>query len=220
MGAFDATPSPAPAPALADDIFGSGLLEPMAAPAPAAPAPAPAAPAAAPPLVETASDDDADVTPTPVAENPTSVATAIEPVDPFAAEGLLSGFSDAPLKTFETSPSKFEYNGSVMAPLKITTAQFGQQWGGCSATSPVSIPSSSKISTLDQFMKESEGIGLHPVEAIGATNEGICAGMVNGGSIVVLIHGKVSGSRLDITVKSTDSTLTGSLALYMQNMMA
>ena len=68
-------------------------------------------------------------------------------------------------------------------------------------------------------MKECEGIGLHPVEAIGATNEGICAGMVNGGSLMVLIHGKVSGSQLDITVKSTDSTLTGSLALYMQNMM-
>eukprot|EP00980_Cylindrotheca_fusiformis_P024840 scaffold12579_cov132-Cylindrotheca_fusiformis.AAC.1 len=62
-----------------------------------------------------------------------------------------------------------------MAPLKITTAQFGQQWGSCPATSPTSIASSKKVSTLDSFMKECEAIGLYPVEAINATNEGICA---------------------------------------------
>ena len=70
-------------------------------------------------------------------------------------------------------------------------------------------------------MKECSATGLHPVEAIAATNEGICAGMVNGGSMIVLVHGKVSPSnrRVDITVKSTDATLSGSLALYLQNMM-
>ena len=215
MGAFDVTPSPAPAAAVADDIFGSGLLTPTPAAATAA------APAAAAPIVETASEDEVDIgaAAANTVQHATSASSAIEPVDPFAAEGLLNDVTDAPLASFESSSSKFEYNGSVMAPLKITTPQFGQQWGGCPVTSPVSIPSSSKVSTLDQFMKECEGIGLHPVEAIGATNEGICAGMVNGGSLMVLIHGKVSGSQLDITVKSTDSTLTGSLALYMQNMM-
>jgi hypothetical protein len=73
-------------------------------------------------------------------------------------------------------------------------------------------------------MKQCESAGLHPVEAIGATNEGISAGMVEGGSKIVLIHGKISPlglgeAKLDITVKSTDATLSGSLALYLQNMM-
>ena len=110
-----------------------------------------------------------------------------------------------------------------MAPLAISTAQFGPQWGQCSATSPVSI-TSSKVASLESFMKQCENAGLHPVEAIGATNEGICAGMFDGGSKVVLIHGKISATgigqaKLDITVKSSDSTLSGSLALYLQNMM-
>jgi hypothetical protein len=70
---------------------------------------------------------------------------------------------------------------------------------------------------------------LHPVEAIGATNEAICAGTV-GSTMVVLIHAKLSPisdsggggggvCKLDITVKSTDATLAGFLALYLQNMM-
>jgi len=222
MGAFDAAPTPVPAAAVADDIFGSAMLSPT----PIA-APAPAAPAAAPLTVETASDDEEDLgLPAPAdVDRPTTASAAIEPVDPFAAEGLLGDLQDKPLSSFELSSCKFEFNGSVMGPLQITTAQFGQQWGSCAATSPVSIPSSKKVSTLDSFMKECSAVGLHPIEAIAATNEGICAGQINGGVLVALVHGKVSpqaggASRLDITVKSTDSTMAGSLALYVQNMMA
>jgi hypothetical protein len=183
----------------------------------------------APPVVETATSEDDDdlglgeaAAQTPA--NPVSASLAIEPVDPFAAEGLLGDLTDTPLKTFELSSSKYEYNGSVMAPLKISTPQFGPQWGSMAATSPISIASSKKVGTLDSFMKECEASGLHPVESIRVTNEGICAGMVNGGSLLVLIHGKVSplgngAARLDVTVKSTDQTLASSLALYLQNMM-
>ena len=39
-----------------------------------------------------------------------------EPVDPFAASGLLGDFDDKPLASLETS-TKFEYNGTPMAPL-------------------------------------------------------------------------------------------------------
>jgi AP-4 complex subunit epsilon-1 len=216
MGAFDATPTPVPAAAIATDIFGSTTL---------APTPVVAAP---PPIVETASSDEADMgVPSPAAsdaERSTTASAAIEPIDPFAAEGLLDNLQDKPMTSFELSSSIYEYNGSAMAPLKITTAQFGQQWGSCSATSPASIASSKKISSLAAFMRECEAVGLYPVESIVATNEGICAGMVESGSLLVLIHGKVSlqaggTARLDITVKSTDATLSGSLALYLQNMM-
>jgi AP-4 complex subunit epsilon-1 len=216
LGFFDPAPSTA-APTV--DIFaltpslGDGSNLP---PVPLAPAEPFAGP---PPVVETVSDDEVEAAPSPV--DPT--AASIEPVDPFAAEGLLGGMPDAPLKTFGISSSIFEFNGSAMAPMKIATAQFGQQWGPCPFTSPVSM-TSSKVSTLDQFMKKCEQAGLHSVEAIGATNEGICAGMINAGTMVVLVHGKVTpvgGARakLDVTVKSTDSTLSGSLALYLQNIM-
>eukprot|EP00934_Nitzschia_sp_Nitz4_P005930 Nitzschia sp. Nitz4//scaffold12_size214221//133382//136510//NITZ4_001512-RA/size214221-processed-gene-0.121-mRNA-1//1//CDS//3329535056//5920//frame0 len=203
---FDAPAAPAPA----EDIFAS-------TPSLATPAPAPVAP----PLVETVSDDEVDDV-TPTAPPPAAAPAPTPPVDPFAAEGLLGDFTDTPLKSFEPASSKFEFNGSVLAPMKIVTAQFGQKWGSCPHTSPLSV-TSGKILSLDQFMSKCSDSGLHPVEAIGATNEGICAGMVNGGSMLVLVHGKVTPmgaqSKLDVTVKATDATLSGSLALYLQNMM-
>jgi len=65
---------------------------------------------------------------------------------------------------------------------------------------------------------------LHPVEAIDATQEGICAGMVDGGSRIILVHGKIfpvpgGETKLDITIKSTDAAISGSFGLYLQNMM-
>ena len=211
LGGFgDATPA-TPAPTV--DIFGSAPLEPTADMAPTAPVPA-----TAPPVVETVSEDEDDALAASAAPPPPAT-----PVDPFAAEGLLGDLAETPLQGFGISSSKYEYNGSVMAPLKIVTAQFGQKWGSCPATSPVSI-TSHKVSDLGKFMKECESAGLHLVEAISATNEGICAGMVEGGSKIVLIHGKISPqgtgeAKVDITVKSTDATLSGSLALFLQNMM-
>jgi AP-4 complex subunit epsilon-1 len=214
--AAPATPAPAAAPAL--DIFASTPNLVDSTPA----APPPAASPVSPPAVEFVSDDEEEAAPPPVPAAPPAPPAA--PVDPFAAAGLLGDdVTDAPLKSFGLSSSKFEFNGNAMAPMKIVTAQFGQQWGSCPATSPISV-TSAKVASLDRFMKKCEEAGLHPVEAIGATNEGICAGMVNGGSIVVLVHGKVTPlggaqAKLDVTVKSTDQTLSGSLALYLQNMM-
>jgi hypothetical protein len=110
-----------------------------------------------------------------------------------------------------------------MAPLTITTQQFGQQWGTCTATSPCSV-TGTKIVSLETFMNTCEQVGAHKIEAIAATNEGILAGMV-GGTHVVLIHGKVTplgggSSRVDVTIKSTDQTLAGVLAMFLQNKMS
>ncbi len=138
-------------------------------------------------------------------------------VDPFAASGLLDGFSDTPLNPL-VSNDKFQHNGQTLAPLQITTPQFGAKWGSTPHSSPL-FATSSKYSTLDEFMGLCKTIGAHAIEAIPATNEGICAGML-GGANIVLIHGKISnGGRVDVTIKSTDATIGGCLAMYMQNMM-
>ncbi len=195
--------SPAPAPAAANvvDVFSSTPLaqSPVASTTPVANAD-----------VETVDDDDDD-----------DVILTKEPDDPFAAHGLMG--ADAPLNSISPTIAKFEFNGFPMAPLPISTAQFGQQWGACPATSPVSL-TSTKIDTLAKFMDLLQRVGAHPVESIAATNEGICAGMVSGGAHVALIHGKVApqaggNSRLDVIVKSTDAALSGSLALYLQTML-
>jgi len=207
---------PAPAPAAEFDLldmgaWGADSSSPstveMLTPTPFG-EPVPPAPAAAPPAPEPA--------PTPVSS------------DPFADAGLLDGYSEAPAPTLSVADSsasaKFEFGGVPVAPLVINTAQFGQQWGPCPHTSPVSIPSSSNVCTLAQFMSICERAGLHRIEEIAATNEGISACMGGGGSSVALVHGKVtplpggSSSRIDVTVKSTDAQLGGSLAMYLQNM--
>jgi AP-4 complex subunit epsilon-1 len=152
MGFFD---DPAPAGgavssnSAADDIFGSATT--MLAPTAAAPAPA----APPPMMVETASEDEQEAAIVPSAA---AAASSAAMVDPFAAEGLWN--EDTPLKTFEMqyASSKFEYNGNTMAPLTITTPEFGPQWGSCPATSPVSL-TSQKVTTLEAFMKECTSAG-------------------------------------------------------------
>lgn len=225
-----------------------------AAPAPPPPVPTPAPAPAAPapeidlldfgditsdaPTTTTATDVDI-LAPTPIADvtalvapepaQPEPIPAAAPPtalvVDPFADSGLLDGLEDKPLSTtFGTSGSSFQHNGSKLCPLTITTAQFGEKWGSsCPHTSPTTL-STSNFTTLDGFMTLCKNVGAYPVESISATNEGICAGMLNGGRDIVLIHGKIStlnggGScRVDLTIKATDDTVGSCLGMFMQNM--
>jgi len=124
-----------------EDIFGTMTLEPTLS----------TAPVETVPLVETVSEKESAI--------PSTARTA--PVDPFAAEGLLGDLSETPLNGFGMTTSNFEYKGSVMAPLMLTTAQFGSQWGKCPVTSPFSIISR-KVGSLDSFMKECESVVYIP----------------------------------------------------------
>ena len=146
-----------------------------------------------------------------------------------AAAGLLDGFTESatlqPLSLTEALDcAKFEFGGSPIAPLTINTPQFGERWGRCSFTHPIVILSSTRSSTLSKFMSLCGNAGLHKVEEIAATNEGISAGMAGGGSSVALVHGKISplpggtSARVDVTVKSSDPQLGLSLSMYLQNM--
>jgi AP-4 complex subunit epsilon-1 len=213
MSMWDA-PDPAPASSAAPPVtdFDALSITPDVAPA-SAPAAAPP-----PPTVETVSDDEGGGDNDHYEEPPSGEVDD----DPFAGAGLLSDVYDKPLPTMASS-TKFEYNGSVLAPFQISTAQFGQQWGSCPANSSLSV-NSSKINSLDKFMEVCASAGFYKVEAINATNEGICAGSINGGSQVALIHGKVSplgagGTKIDATVKSTEQSMGGSLAMYLQTML-
>jgi AP-4 complex subunit epsilon-1 len=178
------------------------------------------------PVVETVSGDEDDLvggttTMTTSTNTTTGTSSAIDMDDPFATAGLLGNVDDKPLPTLERT-QKFEYNGIPMAPMPIITSQFGQQWGTCKASSPMSIQSN-KVLHLNQFMDIMLQIGAHKIEAIAATNEGICAGMV-GASMIVLIHGKVtplniSTSKLDVTVKGSDMMMCSALTMYIQTML-
>jgi len=223
MGAWDPSPVPtAPPPASTPAAPAAPVGDAFSTPAPA-PSPAAAAPA----IVETVSDDEGDVRVASQASVPAPAAPAPPPPpvdDPFAGAGLLGDVHDKPLASLAPAISqKFEFGGSAMAPLQISTAQFGQKWGPCTASSGVSVVST-KAPTLDKWMDLCAAVGAHKVESIVATNEGICAGMLNGGSQIVLLHGKVTPTgpgqaKIDATVKSTDQALCGSLAMYLQTLL-
>ena len=198
-------PAPAPIPAPPPEI---DLLDLMSDPSPA-----PALDSGVDILTPSPVVPQSDPEPTPPPPPPTPPAVDL---DPFAASGLLDGVTDTPLNALVASDNKFQHNGLTLAPLQITTPQFGEKWGSIPNTSPLSM-SSTKCSTLDEFMDLCKSVGAHNVESIPATNEGICAGML-GGTEIVLLHGKVSNSSIDVIIKSTDASIGGCLAMYLQNM--
>jgi len=231
MGAWtDSATAPAPAPEATS--LPAADYDNLSTPTTAQAASSNSEPALMAPVVETVSDDGNDGGYRPQHDVQLAATPAPPPAppkvdeDPFASAGLLGDVEEKPLASLVStygSNQKFEYHGSPMAPMQITTPQFGQQWGTCPAASTVSV-TSTKAATLAQFMNLCSAVGAHKVEAISATNEGICAGMLSGGSQIVLIHGKVSPigggqSQVDATVKGTDQTLCGSLAMYLQTLL-
>jgi AP-4 complex subunit epsilon-1 len=205
-------PAPAPPPPPAPEM---DLLDFMDDPVPSTSG----AEAVSAPDVDILAPSPIEFTPLP-AEDPAPPPAEVFPEDPFAASGLLDGMMDAPLSSFPSN-NHFQHNGQTLAPLTITTAQFGEKWGTCPHASPISA-TSLKITTLDAFMVLCKSVGLHNIESILSTNEGICGGMV-AGTELVLVHGKVSSSgasaKIDVTIKSTDSSLGGCLGMYMQNLL-
>jgi len=193
MMSFGDAPSVSSVPLPPIDVFAPGPV-PMSAPVPLVQAPAPA-PAAAP---------------------------IYAMLDPFAAEGLLGGLSDKPLTSFPKA-SKFQYQGHTLNPSVITTPQFGQFWGSCPATSPSSIVASqTKVPHLDALMSILEECGLHKVETIAATNEGIAAGNLASDGKIVLVHSKMTpqpggSNKVDVIVKSSDGAMGGALAAFISN---
>jgi len=206
-------PAPAPAPAPEMDLLDIMNFDPN----PTAIQPAVGAldifaphPVSVPPqLVENASDD----------EQAGNEINMLQSNDPFDNVLMFGGMSNPPLANLTLSSKIFEHNGHALMPLPISTPQFGQHWGSCSITFPVSIQSNT-IKTLEQLMNAIADIGAYKVESIAATNEGICAGQL-AGNILVLIHGKLSpiggtSGKIDITVKTTDGTLGSKLSMYLQ----
>jgi hypothetical protein len=234
-----AAPPPAPAPPAppAAMAFPVTAAAPTPAPVPVPVSPAPemdlldmmsfgnvpsAAPALAPPVGNMLAPNpfaEATPAPPPAAPPAPTPVPASAMVDPFAAECLLGGLSDAPLASL-ASAAGFQYQGQMLAPSSTTTPQFGQIWGTCPITSPASVVAShAKVPHLDGLMTVLEGCGLHKVETIAGTNEGILAGHLGDGD-VILVHGKLTpqpggSNKVDVTVKSKDGAMGRNLAAFI-----
>lgn len=111
----------------------------------------------------------------------------------------------------ESSPSPaggggFSFGGRVVKPLMITTVEFGKRWMTCSGekrAGKLSLGSGlrSPNAAVERLVTR---LGVHKVEIISHTAEGICAGQLEGGGgngSVCLVHCKV-GSDLVVSCES------------------
>lgn len=86
----------------------------------------------------------------------------------------------------------FSFDGHAVKPLAIATGEFGQKWMACSgerraAGAGLSPGLRSPKAVADRLCAR---LGVHTVEIIPHTAEGICAGQLDGGG-VCLVHCKV-----------------------------
>ena len=62
-------------------------------------------------------------------------------------------------------PSGFSFDGMGLAPLPITTPEFGSRWGTCKCEQKTKA-SPKAIRSVDEYMSCMEKNGFHPVQAI------------------------------------------------------
>ncbi|CAN0028204.1 unnamed protein product [Ectocarpus sp. 6 AP-2014] len=112
----------------------------------------------------------------------------------------------------------FSFGGRGMKPLAIATGEFGQKWMACSGERRAAGSRFSPGLGSPKAVVERLGgrLGVHTVEVIPHTAEGICAGQLDGGGGVCLVHCKVWPSRgtVDITVRSSDAKLAEAAAAF------
>lgn len=86
----------------------------------------------------------------------------------------------------------FSFGGRAVRPLTIVTGDFGQKWMACSEERRAVGAGLSPGLGSPKAVAERLGarLGVHTVEIIPHTSEGICAGQLDGGS-VCLVHCKV-----------------------------
>lgn len=90
----------------------------------------------------------------------------------------------------------FSFGGGVVKPLRIATQEFGKRWMACSGERRAGkLPLGSGLRSLNAAVEKLVmRLGLHKVEIISQTAEGICAGQLEGGDGsggICLLHCKV-----------------------------
>eukprot|EP00903_Cladosiphon_okamuranus_P015171 g14026.t1 len=117
----------------------------------------------------------------------------------------------------------FSFGGRAVKPLAIATGEFGQKWMACSgerraAGVGLSPGLGSPKAVADKLCAR---LGLHTVEIIPHTAEGICAGQLDGGG-VCLVHCKVWSARgtADITVRASDPKLAEAAVAFAKTAVA
>lgn len=95
----------------------------------------------------------------------------------------------------------FSFGGRAVRPLAIATGEFGKRWMACPGERRAAGTRLSPGLGSPRAVAERLGsrLGVHTVEIIPHTAEGICAGQLDGGG-VCLVHCKVGEDRVHVSV--------------------
>ncbi len=130
------------------------------------------------------------------------------------------GGTEGQHSTTTTTTTTFKWNGHTMQPLLIDTHEFGEDWTGSNMIERTLIGlkcgQQHTFRTPEDIMQALEWYGLHPVESIPSTGEGICAGTCS--DIRLLVHFKLQPQYavVDLTVHCHDGNIVDAFLFHLK----
>ncbi len=119
-----------------------------------------------------------------------------------------------------TSTAIFSWGGHNMKPLLIATHEFGEDWTGSNMTERTLIglkcSGQHKLKTPEDAMQVLASHGLHPVESIPSTSEGICAGTCKDTRVLVHFKLQPQSAAIDLTVHCQDIDIIDAFMLCLK----
>ncbi len=117
----------------------------------------------------------------------------------------------------------FSWDGHTMQPLLIDTHEFGKDWTGSNMTERTLVGlkcGQHPFRTPEDVMQVLSWCGLHPVESIAHTSEGICAGTCS--SIRLLSYFKLQPhcAAINLTVHCQNDNISDAFLLHLKQNIA
>jgi AP-4 complex subunit epsilon-1 len=195
--------SPAPAPAIPTS-YSSDMFDNMIMPGQPTPPVPPPVPAPVPVQIQTNLISDVF---SEMSMSSTPSAVPPSPVGLNALNGMNTAFGGTSPMQYTTTPDA--------RPLNLTTAQFGQRWGGIPCEMKKSIGCQAR--SLEQLRQMMPGSFAH-VESIHASIEAIYASTV-GATGIILVHAKLHPARMavDLIVKASTNEMCGQALANIAN---
>ncbi len=119
-----------------------------------------------------------------------------------------------------TSTTIFSWGGHNMKPLLIATHEFGEDWTGSDMTERTLIGlkcgGQLTLKTPEDVMQVLASYGLHPVESIPSTSEGICAGTCKDTRVLVHFKLQLQSAAIDLTAHCQNANIIDAFMLYLK----
>jgi hypothetical protein len=106
----------------------------------------------------------------------------------------------------------------ILRPLRITTQDYGGRWKASAMERKLRVAAPGATGPDSMLARLSQRLGIHAIQSIAKTGDGIAAGVVMGQQRALLVYGKLAApGAVDVTVRSSERALTDSVADALQS---